>query len=222
MRAVVVTVTLSSLLVTAAARAQPAPEANEPTVSAARPEIGVSLSFNIPIMWLGDAFGASISWGWGRQALRLNVATYVPWAGGGAAALFGAEDEESSDGGVTDVGIGWMFYPRRLWSGATIELGGIGRFRDTSSSPDDADPARSQTHTMTIAGRGLVGWSWLFGDHVYLSVAAGLSVGYETGTERAETAPDRMTTSDIGRVAVAPEGFMRLGFAWDLTPRGKR
>lgn len=220
-----VTVALSLLMISeAAALAQSAAGEIEPTVEAAKPKADMFVSVNAPLWWLaGKSYAGSVGWGWGHNAIRINLAHYNSDSDVDAAAvaLFGAEDEAIRSGDTTDVGIGWMLFPRRLWGGPTFEIGALGRFRDTSIYDDFAEPQRVETHTMTLGGRGLVGWSWLFGDHFFVSAAVGLSVGHESGTERIESDPDIMETSDVSRVNVAPEGFLRIGLAWGLKSRKK-
>ena len=71
-----------------------------------------------------------------------------------------------------------------------------------------------------LAVGALVGWSWLFGDHVFVSVQAGVSSGYETGREttapRAYMPMEMRTTTDVGRMTWAGEGFIRIGGAFSM------
>ena len=188
-----------------------------------------ALAVNSPFSWMLSretdgpklAFAASAYVGIGRhQAVRVNVASYEvdPWAlllADGFVAAAGGDPGECSRGGhARDVGVGWMYFLRERWRGPSFELGVLGRERQTSQClspfPDGFTTNEVTTSTTTIAARGLVGWSWLVADQLYLSLAAGGSVGVEWGTET----PD--VTSRVLRSDLEPEIFARLGWVFDL------
>lgn len=167
-----------------------------------------ALALNPPVGWfrglwwpLRSSFGASLSVGLTRHhAIRTNVARYdgfelLPL-------LLAAADLQGPPaiGSVVDASIGWVYYPRRLFDGFMLEAGVLRRERDVEEFHLFEPGARIQS--VTHAGRATVGWSWPIGSHLFVSTAAGVSVGRETGTRN-------MTAID--RVQVHPELYVRFG-----------
>lgn len=191
----------------------------------------IAIAVNPPLRWAFDearAFGLSAYAGvTSHHAIRVNFARYQfvgNWAKKLAYALVAPEGEgESDEGRVTDVGASWMYFPRRLWSGPSLEAGLLFRRYDTyvvDEYPADGEPEIIGTNTSTYAARALVGWSWLIKNHVFISIAAGVSAGYELGRET--TAPDAddpremRVTGDVRRIDITGETFIRLGGAFDI------
>lgn len=82
------------------------------------PGAGIALSNGLPLRFFNGEGAGSFAYGFGHHfAVRANVASYKAW-----------DIEKSSEyrfsGRNTDVGLGLVWYPRRLWSGLTVELGG--------------------------------------------------------------------------------------------------
>ena len=81
-----------------------------------------------------------------------------------------------------------------------FEAGVLRRERDveefTLLGPED------KTQSVTHAGRVTVGWSWPITRHVFVSAAAGVSVGRETG---------KTEMTAIDRVRIDPELHLRFG-----------
>jgi len=182
--------------------------------AAASPDVAVAV--NAPSGWLdaGSVAGSAYVGLSEHQALRVNAATYA-YTQSAAMELFiaalGGEDEASRSGRFVDVSAGWMYFSNRLWSGFTVELGVLGRARDTTIDDSNASPAVVHTTTHTLAGRALIGWSWLIYDRAFIAVGAGLSAGYEAGSETTEP---MTTTRAVGRSAINAEGYLRFGFAF--------
>lgn len=205
-----------------------ADQAEQPAVQASAEQTAqVAIAVNPPLRWKNaDAVGISGYAGiTDHHAIRVNFATYVDTGGAGATLigdvfLGGDGSDASTHGRITDVGASWMYFPRKLWSGISLEAGLLRRSRDTHVEDEYASPEVVETKTATYAGRALVGYNWLIASHVFISVSAGLSAGYETGTET--TAPHAymptvmQTTSDVGRMHVSGEGFIRLGGAFGM------
>ena len=99
-----------------------------------------------------------------------------------------------------------MYFPRRLWDGFSVEAGSLRRDRDTRimTSSGAGINDTTDTQTTTYSGRAMVGWSWLVANHAFVSVAAGISAGYETGTEKTRRPTplrcDALDDEDIGRL----------------------
>lgn len=178
-----------------------------------------AVAVNSPIGWLLSdssgpvAVGASGYIAINRhQVVRLNAAAYqLPGYGALLIALAGAEDE-CSPGKQFDAGAGWMYFPRERFSGLSLEAGGLVRRHYKNNCTLDEDIVSTTT---IVATRGLVGWSWLVGDHLYLSAAAGASVGYERGrVTRSGYYMLPPSSWPVNGVAYAPEFFARLGWAF--------
>jgi hypothetical protein len=193
--------------------------------------VDLAIGVNPPLRWTSDEAGSiGISAYAGitnHHAIRANFARYK-FAGNWAwhlASLFTCLEcvDETNEGHVTDIGVSWMYFPRQLWSGASLEAGLLRRGNDTyvvEYYPGAGNPEVIDTNTSTYAARALVGWSWLVKNHVFISIAAGLSAGYESGRET--TAPssdhpmDMRVTRDVRRLDVTGETFIRLGGAFDI------
>jgi hypothetical protein len=182
----------------------------------------LALAVNSPLSWFGsDALAVSAYVGFTvRQAIRINLARYENWSDfdevrSGITTLGESEGPQRS-GHFTDVSVGWMYFPRRLWSGSMFELGALGRDKDISLGPSFDSEKVVTTRTTTIAGRALAGWSVLLGGRVFLSASFGFSVGYERGSETVEDYSTMTVTRSVGRVDPSLEGFVRIGGALPL------
>ncbi len=198
------------------------PVAAEPLQTTSKTEVAITV--NQPFRWL-DGGSIAVSGYVGlaaHHAMRANVSRYdytSNLVGDLIAGLHGDDGNESLyQGHLTDVGVAWIYFPRRLWSGFSFEAGLLGRHRNTSVEDDFATPAIVETRSMTIAGRAMLGWNWLIARHMFVSLAFGVSAGYETGKETtAQTLFEPMFTAhDVGRMHVSGEGFLRLGAAFGL------
>ena len=210
-------------LATGNARAEQPPAAS-PDLAAAMRHVPVAIGTNLPFMWDdADSIAASLYVGASdHHAIRANVASYKPHgpvvADAIVGVLFDGDGSESSQSGrTTDVGIGWVYYPRSLWSGFTFEAGALRRARDVRVHDSNMRPERVTTKTTVHAARAMVGWSWSLGRHMFVATGLGLSVGRESGDEIFETDIDRMTTREsVRRVDVTAEGYLRIGAMFDL------
>jgi hypothetical protein len=189
----------------------------------AETRVHVAVGVNSPLSWPDNvSFGGSLYVGIGEHhAIRANVARYEyrhnP-VGDVIAGLANSDgDEASYSGSTSDRGLGWVYYPRSPWSGLSLELGVLRRERDHHLEDDDATPETIATRTTTYAGRAMIGWSWLMYDHVFLAVAAGMSLGHESGTETTERYVGAMPVqTKVSRTVAEGEGLLRLGVAFDL------
>ena len=200
--------------------------ADEAGAAAATAEsrVHVAVGVNHPPSWLdGSAFGASLYVGISeRHALRANVARYKYHNDplDTVSVIAGAEAQPSHTGHTTDVGISLVYHPRRLWRGFTWEIGVLRRARDhriERVEDDDVDPVVMATMTTEYAGRGMIGWSWLMFDHVFVAISGGLSVGHESGTETTVRSEGAMPVETrVSRLVHEFEGMARFGVAFDL------
>lgn len=175
------------------------PVASEPS----SPRFALGLSS--PVGWIFNSFGASgyVRIG-GHFAVRANFAASAD--GGVVGQLI---PEAGHVGTITDYGIGGVWYPRRPWDGALIEVGALLRARNTSTL--DVDPEVT-TRSTTYAGRALIGWSWLIRSSVFVAFAVGGSWGRESGedTSVARHRDERMT-SPVRRERFDVESYLRFG-----------
>lgn len=200
------------------------PSDPEPGRASAASHVPVALGTNLPFLWKdGDTLAASLYVGVSeRGAIRANVASYKshePVATDAIGAiLFDSDGSEASHSGrTTDVGIGWVYYPRSLWDGFLFEAGALRRARDVSVHDSNRTPERVTTTTTVYAARALIGWSWLLGRHVFVATGFGLSVGHESGAEIFETDYNHMTTrGSVSRIDVTGEAYLRMGAAFEL------
>jgi hypothetical protein len=182
-----------------------------PAPARSRPDAPFALAVNMPWAWMQDNIGGSayiaIDPHW---AMRANFARYdaeelLPLLlTGGEGPIY--------DGNILDLGLGWIWYPRRLWDGFTFEAGALMRDRDVRRSRED-DPDLD-IQTTTYAGRAMIGWSWLAAGTVFLSVAAGASAGLEHGREAFVSERGMSTTRSTDRLQIDFETYVRVGFAF--------
>ena len=214
---------MRSLLVALAASTTLAPLAHADidttaTVPAAPTDastVKLAVAINPPVRWFTDekAVAASLYVGAGEHhVIRGNVARY-PY---GALLDFG---EAENAGDVTDLGASYMYFPRRAFDGFVVEAGAVYRQTEGVSRGPFFDDTTEKTSF--IAGRGLVGWSWMLGSYVFTSVQVGASVGYERGMKSLcssscmNEGADPMVTR-VKELTFAPEGFMRIGVVFDM------
>lgn len=177
-------------------------------------ELPIAIGVNSPLSWYnGFSYGLSLSVGLAHHhAIRANVARYdyVPTE----ELLPTAEEVPGSSGKIMDISAGYVWYPRALWDGFTVEAGVLRRDRDTRFVPEFDDTV--ETHTTTYAGRAMVGWSWKLLGYGFLAVGAGLSVGREGGeeTRTPDAYPTMSTTHGVDRLQVDAEGYIRIGVAF--------
>ncbi len=177
----------------------------------------VAVAVNAPIMWLGaKSIGVSGYLAVHRHhSLRINYASYdnldpINTLGGG-------------DGGAlrhsTDIGVSWQVFPGRVWDGFLLELGGLRRTQDMHDYSYNDDPRVFVGETTSgYAARGMVGWSVLGWNKVFIAAAVGASYGHYTGTETVTVGEqDAMTvTNKVDRSEIAAEAYLRFGIAFGL------
>jgi hypothetical protein len=179
----------------------------------------LALAINEPVGWNhGNAVGFS---GYGaiteHQVIHLNVATWERGADdlGGALLFLATQGNLNGYGRYTDIGAAWTYFPRRAYDGSSLEVGALVRHRNTFEYADDFTNDGTSVQSTTVAGRALVGWSWLGWNRVFVSLQVGASVGREFGTQtervEMETGGSTSRASSVDRTTVSPEGFVRFG-----------
>lgn len=197
-------VVLAGLVISSSAAAE-TPTEIEPL---AKHEAGFGIAVNNPMMWRDqESIGVSLYYRFApKQVIRINFAHYklagspLEHAIGFARDGYLEPPDDRYTGRKTDLGVGWMYFPRRAFDGPSVELGVTWRDNDQFS--------HNGRITTDELARGLVGWSFLFHDHLFAAVAAGGSVGRANGTDT-----DVMKT-EISSWTAGFEGYVRLGLVF--------
>ncbi len=194
------------------------------SIAAAEP-IAIAADVNSPFRWdHAEAVAGSLHVGFaGHHAIRATMSRF-PYAdniGGSIVTVALEPDSEGSlkQGRVVDAGIGYQWFPRKLWSGPTLEAGLLRRTIDGTESYRFTAPENLEVHSVGYAGRALVGWSVLITDHFYFATAAGLAIGRYTGTETSlPNSWDEMEpiTGSFTRWDTTAEFYLRVGGALSL------
>ena len=209
------------LLVASTAAAQPPAEtqpAETPRLAprGVRPERLVGVAINNPLMWNdGDNVAVSVYVRFApKHVVRLNGARYhyAGPVGKNVANLIhhGFNDNDNRDygGWIEDLSVGWSYYPRRAFDGPNVELAALWR------SSDHSIYASNGTHSFRFTNeegvRALVGWSWLYRDRAFASVALGASTGYEKGHQNSDTTMDESVSGWTANL----EGYLRFGLVF--------
>lgn len=171
-----------------------------------------------------DAFAVSAWIGRdAHHAIRANVARYRGPLWLRVLAPVFSDGEEDGDvgpdfGSTMDLGLGWVYYPRRLLDGASVEAGVLCRFDRRRNFVDDQNAAAEEHHTNAYSGRFLIGWTWRLSDWWFVATAAGGALGYERGREKtyagADGHGDVSRSGPVSRVSVSLESYVRLGVAF--------
>jgi hypothetical protein len=223
---------------TMTARAQPAPELvralqaqaparAEPTAPA-RPGLGVPIAFavNVPFAWPWSLAVSSWVGLDAHHAIRANYARYRGPLWKIIPNLLESEGPEEGDlpadyGHTTDVGVGWVYFPRRVLDGPTLEVGALLRLDRLRDQIDRMNVASEEQRTNRYGVRALAGWTWRLSDWWFLALSVGASAGYERGREKVflgydvtRTPPDLTRTGDVSRVAWSGEAYLRVGMAF--------
>jgi hypothetical protein len=174
----------------------------------------IALAVNAPLGWLISSLGVSAYLRLGDHvALRGNLATYRNTSWGEVFAGLSGDGGTGFGGRVTDVGIGAVYYPRRVWDGLTLEAGVLLRARDIYVWPE-FEPKTTTTST-ELAGRLLIGWSWMIRQRAFIAFAVGFSIGREKGQETDEPDYGQMVViRPVNRQQSEAEGYLRIGLVF--------
>lgn len=204
---------LLALVGTARADAPPVP-----AVPAAEPSpYLVAIATNLPVRWDESAsVGVSLYVGLlAHHAIRANLATYKSHTTirEVIGEMMGGDGVDHA-GRITDLGIGWVYYPRRTMEGFTLEIGALRRARNVTVYDPDAVLAYVDHDTTVYAGRVMLGWSWRY-KLLFTAVAVGASVGHESGVEIGHSDLEgTMSRKRIDRGDVTGEAYFRAGFVF--------
>lgn len=169
-----------------------------------------ALGVSSPFGWLRESFASSLSIGLGaHHAVRANFGWFN--ADEALPLLLAGGERDPRTGHIMDLGLGVVWYPKELWRGVTLEAGLLRRERDIRAHHDT--DVKETTQSVTYAARAMVGWSWTIARPLYIAVAAGFSVGQETGREIVSSA-SMPSNKEIGRAKADPELYLRVGVAF--------
>jgi hypothetical protein len=178
------------------------------------------IATNLPLRWSDWSGGTSYALSGyvgiaAKQAIRINIASFKPSRAPFEDILMAFEPDSPPRGRITDVGVGYQYYPRRLFDGLTLEAGLFVRHIDVYVRQEWND-VEVDTDGNGVAARALVGWSWLMWQRLFISTAIGASAGRYAGTEHRARFDEPMTTTDFVRYHVDIEAFVRVGIAFGL------
>lgn len=209
------------VLATGTARAEPAPP-TEPPVG--RP---IALAINVPVAWHWS-LGASAWVGLDQHhAIRANFARYRGPLWQIIPNLLEADGEDDEAGSIppefgatTDLGLGWVYYPRRVLDGASLEVGALVRVNRLRDRIDDKNVADNEQFTNVYSARVLAGWTWRLSDWWFLATSLGGSAGYERGRQKSFAGYSHdpfmaiIKNERVSRADVSVEAYLRVGLAF--------
>lgn len=202
------------------AHAEPAP-ASESHLS-----VPIAVAVNVPFAWPWS-FAASAWAGVDEHhAIRANYARYHGPLWAVIPNMLESEGLEEGEippdfGHTTDVSVGWVYYPRCVLDGATLEVGALLRHNHLRDRIDSKNVASEEQFTNVYGARALAGWTWRLSDVWFLSTGIGASAGYERGREKkflgydfSHGAMDIVREGSVSRVALSVEAYLRVGLAF--------
>lgn len=233
-------------ITTSAARAEPGPPWGIPRTNAAPPS-GPARAEQAPPSNLGPgpgpglpiAFAVNVPFGWpwslafsawvgmdDHNAIRANYARYRGPLWTIIPHMLESDGPEEGDipadfGHTTDLSVGWVYYPRHVLDGATLEVSALLRLNRLRDRIDRMNMASEEQFTNVYGARALVGWTWRLSDWWFLALSVGASAGYERGREKvfigydfSHTPPDITREGRVSRVALSGEAYLRVGMAF--------
>ena len=138
----------------------------------------IAFAVNNPLGWKWS-IASSVWVGWtARHAIRVNAARYRgPLWAFVTSAYVGDRPEDGAPapdwGHTTDVGLGWVYNPRRVLDGPAIEAGLLCRFHRLRDHISDNNIANEERHTNVYNARILAGWTWRLSDSWFVAAAIG-------------------------------------------------
>jgi hypothetical protein len=180
----------------------PAPPADLPV----QPMERLAIAVNEPAGWTQLTFGISAYTALTpHQALRANFTTHQPENAFDLIPVdLSGGDDGSHAGYIRDFSVGWMWFPRRVYDGPSIEFDALVRLRH---QVDMGDGDTITTDATTIGGRTTIGWSWRLYKRFFISAAFGASAGHRRGN----VTTDMTNEAALPDTETALEGFVRFG-----------
>jgi hypothetical protein len=207
-----------------ATRAEQAPPSN--LGAAPGPGRPIALAVNVPFAWPWSlAFSAWVGLD-AHQAIRANYARYRGPLWAIIPGMLESDGPEEGDippdfGHTTDLSVGWVYYPRRVLDGPTLEVSALLRLNRLRDRIDSMNVASEEQFTNVYGACALIGWTWRLSDWWFLALSAGASAGYERGREKvfvgydfSHNPPDIIREGRVSRVALSGEAYLRVGMAF--------
>lgn len=170
----------------------------------------VALSVNLPLMW-GTSIGVSAVFAVAdHHAVRFNGSRYdklfLSWI---------TSEDSAPTGRNYDGSVSWIYYPRKVFTGATVEVGALYRDRAEEYFYSMGRNDNYDIESRILAGQAFVGWNWRVGSVFYVATAVGASVGYEKGTNAFRDNNGQDVTENVAESHVGAEGYLRFGAVLD-------
>jgi hypothetical protein len=175
-----------------------------PVTTLAKAAHPVALAVNLPLMW-GHSIAGSAWVGINEHhAVRGNFARYEP------AFIGSAFSEDSPPTGLhVDGSVSWVYFPRKTFSGVSVEVGALYRDRAEQYTGPFFGEESYDINSRILAAEGLIGWNWRIGSDFYIAAAVGASYGYERGTR--QDYMHKQAAKSFGDTYALPEGYLRFG-----------
>lgn len=170
----------------------------------------VALTVNLPFLW-GSSVGVSAVIAVNdHHAVRFNGSRYVKlflsWT---------ASEDSGPFGHNYDGSVSWIYYPRKVFTGATVEVGALYRDRAEEYFYSMGRNDNYDIESRILAGQAFVGWNWRLGGTLYVATAVGASVGYEKGTNTFRDSVGKYVTENVAASHVGAEGYLRFGAVFE-------
>jgi hypothetical protein len=202
------------------------PNAERATVVPRTDGVSIAVGVNLPFGWRSkrQSLAGSLQVGLARHhAIRGTLARH-PYMRNIASSLIELAGNVEAEGPrmtgqITEVGVGWQYFPGSFNRGPLVEAGLFRRHIDGAEDYRFNAPEYLATDTVGYGMRGLIGWSWRFwGDHVFFATAFGLGMARHTGTETTSimTDPRDDRAESVTRYVPSAEFYVRVGGAIDL------
>jgi hypothetical protein len=186
----------------------------------------IAFAVNNPLGWKWS-IASSVWVGWSaHHAIRANAARYRgPLWTFVTSSFVGDLPEEDAPtpdwGHTTDVGLGWVYNPRRVLDGPAIEAGLLCRFHRLRDHIGDNNIANEERHTNVYSARILAGWTWRLSNSWFVAAAIGGALGYERGREKnvGYAAMDGVfmefiETARVSRLEASVDAYLRVGLSF--------
>ena len=182
----------------------------EPRPKVVPADRNVALTVNLPLMW-GSSIGVSAVVALAdHHAVRFNGSRYKPHFFSWLPSEDGSPTGRNYDGSVS-----WIYFPRRVFTGATVEVGALYRDRYEAYVYLRGHDNNYDIASRILAAQALVGWNWRFGGTFYIATAVGASLGYEKGRNTWIDSGGASMTETVAASHVGAEAYLRFGAVFE-------
>ena len=187
----------------------------------------VAVAVNVPIGWKWSLAASAWVGLDEHHAIRANVARYRGPLWQIIPNLVEADGEADEPGTIppefgatTDLGLGWVYYPRRVLDGPSLEVGALVRLNRLRDRINDQNVADDEQFTNVYSARVLAGWTWRLSDWWFIATSLGASAGYERGRLKSFAGYSQnpfmeiIKEEHVSRLDVSVEAYLRVGLAF--------